>query len=91
MLKRVKYFALLVLMLLPLQVSAEQNEHELSETLKSLRTELRKDYRKRTAADKAFAEQYKNQRREMIATMKKTNELAIVLYSQKQDYTFDLS
>ena len=72
-------------------VADNVNENDLGLTLQALRNNLSKDYDKRVAADKSFDNQYRAQRREMIATMKKCNELAILLYSQKQDFTFDLT
>ena len=92
MFKTLKRIALVLpVLLLVIPVRAESNEHELGQTLHSLRTELRKDYQKRTAAEKRFTDQYRNQRRQMVATMKRSNELSLLLYSQKQDYTFDLT
>ncbi|MBO6169615.1 MAG: mechanosensitive ion channel family protein [Bacteroidales bacterium] len=67
------------------------NERDLGQTIKTLRDELSRDYRKRVASEKLLSEQYRNQRRQMIATMKKCNELSLILYSQKQDFTFDLT
>ena len=67
------------------------NERNLGETIHALRMELKRDYEKRVAAEGRFADTYRNQRYEMIATMKKCNELSLMLYSQKQDYTFDLT
>lgn len=84
--------ALLPALLFGIPSSADSfNEHDLGRTLEGLHSDLRKDYNKRLASDKGFSEQYRRQRQEMIATMKKCNELAILLYSQKQDYTFDLT
>ena len=86
MVKTLRRIALILpVLLLALPASAALNEHELGQTLHSLRTELRKDYQKRIAADKRFSDQYKAQRRQMIATTRKSNELALLLYSQKQD------
>ena len=67
------------------------NENELGHTLEALHTDLQKDYDRRVASGRNFDQQYQRQRSEMIAIMKKCNELAILLYSQKQDYTFDLT
>ena len=69
----------------------EVNENELGGTLRALSADLRKDYIRRVASSKSFDDQYRNQRREMVATLRKCNELSLLLYSQKQDYTFDLT
>lgn len=67
------------------------NERDLGQTIKTLRAELSRDYKKRVAAEQRLSDQYRAQRRQMIATMKKCNELSLILYSQKQDFTFDLT
>lgn len=78
-------------LLVAVPASAVFNERNLGQTIHSLRLELKRDYEKRVAAEGRFADQYRNQRYDMIATMKKCNELSLMLYSQKQDYTFDLT
>ena len=67
------------------------NERDLGQTLHALRLELKRDYEKRVASEGRFADQYRAQRFEMVSIMKKTNELSLMLYSQKQDFTFDLT
>lgn len=69
----------------------DRAERNLGHTIHSLRLELQRDYEKRVAVEGSFANQYRNQRFEMVAIMKKCNELALILYSQKQDFTFDLT
>ena len=66
-------------------------ERNLGQTIHSLRLELQRDYQKRVAVEGNFENQYRNQRFEMVSIMKKCNELALILYSQKQDFTFDLT
>ena len=78
-------------LLFAVPASAVFNERNLGQTIHSLRLELKRDYEKRVAAEGRFADTYRNQRYEMISTMKKCNELSLMLYSQKQDYTFDLT
>ncbi|MBQ7622944.1 MAG: mechanosensitive ion channel [Bacteroidales bacterium] len=63
----------------------------LGKTINSLKNELKKDHEKRVATEASFETQYRSQRREMVNTMKKCNELSLMLYSQKQDYTFDIT
>ncbi|MBO4475811.1 MAG: mechanosensitive ion channel family protein [Bacteroidales bacterium] len=90
---RLKYLlALLPALLLFVPSRAERiNENDLGHTLEALHTDLREDYVKRVSSNKRFDDQYRAQRREMVATLKRCNELALLLYSQKQDYTFDLT
>ncbi len=94
MIGRLKYAQALLLVALlcaPLRAQEPINENDLGHTLSALHEDLRKDYSKRVAASKMFDQQYRNQRREMVATIKKCNELAVLLYSQKQEYTLDLT
>ncbi|MBR3075971.1 MAG: hypothetical protein IKH11_09510, partial [Bacteroidales bacterium] len=88
-LKRVLTVVAAIFIAIPL--AAVFGERDLGHTIHTLRLELRHDYQKRLAANKNFSDQYRRQRREMISTMKKCNELSLMLYSQKQDYTFDLT
>jgi len=66
-------------------------ERDLGHTISSLKSELKRDYEKRVASEGSFEEMYRMQRRDMIEVMKKCNELALILYSQKQDFTFDIT
>lgn len=78
-------------LLLAVPAAAVFNERDLGHTIHSLRLELKRDYEKRVAAEGRFADQYRGQRYEMVSIMKKCNELSLMLYSQKQDFTFDLT
>lgn len=82
---------ILAALLVAVPVAAVFGERDLGHTIHTLRQELSRDYKKRLASEKSFSDQYRNQRREMVSTMKKCNELSLMLYSQKQDYTFDLT
>ncbi len=82
---------ILAALLVAVPVAAVFGERDLGHTIHTLRQELSRDYKKRLASEKSFSDQYRNQRREMISTMKKCNELSLMLYSQKKDYTFDLT
>ena len=89
--KKKRIIALLAAFLLTLPLSAVLNERNLSSTLRALRAELEMDYEKIFTSQGRLAEQHGRQHDQMISIMKKCNELALVLYSQKQEYTFDLS
>lgn len=83
--------ALLVACLLTLPLAAVLGERNLASTLHSLRTELEADYEKIFTSQGRLAEQHGRQHDQMVSIMKKCNELALMLYSQKQEYTFDLT
>ena len=73
------------------QGNSDDGERELGQTIEALRLELKNDYEKRLLENAAFNDTYREQRRQMVATMRKCNELSLLLYSQKQDFTFDLT
>ena len=86
-----RIIALLGAFLLTLPLSAVLGERNLASTLHALREELEADYDKIFTAQGRLAEQHGRQHDQMISIMKKCNELALMLYSQKQEYTFDLT
>ncbi len=66
-------------------------EKDLSQTLQILRTELTNYHRElseRMEKDKQQSELVRNQ---LISTMQRSNQNALMLYSQKQEYVFDLT
>lgn len=66
-------------------------EANLDQTLKVLRTELTQNYleqQRRSNMSKMRSDQAKEQ---LVATMKKSNQNALMLYSQQYDYVFDLT
>ena len=71
--------------------SAVFTEHDLGHTISSLKTELKYDHDRRVSSENSFEKLYRNQRMEMISIIKKCNELSLMLYSQKQDFTFDIT
>ena len=89
--KKKRILVLLSALLLALPLAAVLGERNLASTLHALRTELQMDYDKIFASQGRLAEQHGRQHDQMISIMKKCNELALMLYSQKQEYTFDLT
>jgi len=71
--------------------SAVFNERDLGHTINTLKSELKYDHERRKSSESSFENVYRMQRREMINVMKKCNELSLMLYSQKQDFTFDIT
>ena len=89
--KKKRLIALLAAFLLTLPLAAVLGERNLASTLHSLRSELEQDYESIFTSQGRLAEQHGKQHEKMISIMKKCNELALMLYSQKQEYTFDLA
>lgn len=67
------------------------NEKDFSRTLSVLRFELKEknDKMERSRSRIRFSDEM--QHRAMVAMLKQCNELSLILYSQNQDYTFDVT
>lgn len=63
----------------------------LDATLSNLRRELLQDYRQISRTQDQLRGKYELQHQQMVEIVKKCNDLSLMLYSQKQDYTFDIS
>ena len=63
----------------------------LDATLSNLRRELYHDYTQIGSTREQMESSYAVQHRKMVDIVKKCNDLSLMLYSQKQDYTFDIS
>ena len=64
---------------------------DLDATLSNLRRELYHDYLLISETREQMGSQYEVQHQKMVSIVKKCNDLSLMLYSQKQDYTFDIS
>ena len=82
---------ILFVLAVTLGAHAVLKEKDLSQTLQILRTELTNYHRElseRMEKDKQQSELVRNQ---LISTMQRSNQNALMLYSQKQEYVFDLT
>lgn len=80
-----------VLLLLAVPSFAVFNEKDLGQTLNVLRYELLQEYTTMSNIQSNVQKRDRAQHSEMIDIIKKCNELSLMLYSQNQDYTFDLT
>ena len=64
---------------------------DLDATLSNLRRELAQDYQHISMTRERLQGNYEVQHQKMVDIVKKCNDLSLMLYSQKQDYTFDIS
>ena len=67
------------------------SEKNLSETLSVLRYELRTTYQDMQKRGSRFKGNGERQHGRLVQMMQRSNELSLMLYSQKQDYTFDMT
>ena len=86
-----KQFSILLLLLMVLPIFAEPTKETLSVTLTELRRNMKRDYQLMAETRAELSRKYWEQHEQMIDIMKQCNELSLRLYSQKQEFTFDLS
>lgn len=84
-------FILLLTAFFSLPGHAVLKEKDLGKTLSILRHELVKVHDEMGEQTKRMNEMSKQMREKMINTMSRANQNALMLYSQKQDYVFDLT
>lgn len=81
---------LLTILFISLPVFAIFNGTTLNSTLITLRRELQDDYMRMSKTRARISNNYEEQHLKMVEIMKECNEISLMLYSQKQDFTFDL-
>ena len=87
-----RYLIILALLLgITIEAGAVLKEKNLEETLTILRSELTKYYYELTSQRDDRQEQTQEVFRNLTQTMRQSNQNALMLYSQKQEYLFDLT
>jgi len=81
----------LVSLLLGTAAFAVFNEKNIGQTLAVLRGELKEQNDKMERSRKRIRNSNDNRHGDMVNMVKKSNELSLILYSQNQDYTFDVT
>ena len=66
-------------------------EKDLNQTISVLRAELENSYNEQQELMGRYYERVKAQHQTMISIMQRSYQISLMLYSQKEDYTFDLS
>ena len=87
--KRLLVVVLALVALIP--AYAVLNEKDLSQTLSVLRYELRSAWKASSERAQRTMSRGARQRAQLVEMMQRSNELSLMLYSQKQDYTFDMT
>lgn len=82
-------FAVAVLAL-PLLTIADEIQ-TLDKAMADARVELKRDFVRRQKMQERMSSNFQHQHGRMLALIKKCNELSVMLYLQKKEYTFDLS
>ena len=88
-----KRFITLVALLLVafVQTQAVLKEKDLARTLGVLRAELENNYREQKVNIARYEQSNKLQHAQLIRFMQQSDQIALMLYSQKSDFTFDLT
>lgn len=86
-----RFSAILALLLVTLSMQAVLKEKDLSQTLQILRTELSNYHNELLERLEQDQQQSEVVRDQLISTMQRSNQNSLMLYSQKQDYVFDLT
>ena len=86
-----RILTVLIALTITLASHAVLKEKDLPQTLHILRSELTDFHRELTERLELSKTQNKKVRDQLFATMERSNQNALMLYSQKQDYVFDLT
>ena len=85
-----RLFLLSLAIMLCMKGGAVLNEQNLEQTLAVLRVELATTYNDLKQATEMMKKNSERQHQKMINTMQKSNQIALMLYSQKTSYTFGM-
>ena len=66
-------------------------ERDLNQTISVLRAELENAFREQKERMERYHKQAELQHQAMVETMQHSDQIALMLYSQKEEYTFDLT
>ena len=86
-----RFITFLVILLTAVSAQAVLKEKDLSQTLQILRTELTEYHRELSERLLMDQKQSERVREQLISIMKRSNQNSLMLYSQKQEYVFDLT
>lgn len=74
-----------------LPAHAVLKEKDLAQTLSVLRLELEQSYREQKSFMMLYEQQSAAQHKQLIVYMKRSEQIGLMLYSQKNDFTFDVA
>ena len=88
---RKRFLIGLLLVLLAVPAVAVFKEKDLTQTLRVLLYELQQDYGRVSQFNNSSEQRVQQQHQKLVKLVEESNELSLMLYSQPQDYTFDLT
>ena len=86
-----RFATIFLVMLITLSAHAVLKEKDLPQTLQILRTELMNYHRELSQMIEMNKKQSENMRNQLMETLLRSNQNSLMLYSQKQEYVFDLT
>ena len=87
-----RFAAALMLALCFCQAShAVLKEKNFEQTLNVLRAELERSYLKQKAVLALYEQRTRDQHDQLVLTMQKCNQISLILYSQRDGFTFDMA
>ena len=86
-----KLFAFFLALMLSVPAGAVLKERDLARTLEVLRAELEMSERQQQAFMARYRSMQDNQHNQLVDYMQRSEQIALMLYSQHYDYTFDLT
>ena len=88
--KRIFVFVMLCVLTV-FQAQAVLKEKDLAQTLGVLRAELEQSYNEQQAMMQMYKKRYIDQHTALVRMMQQSNQIALMLYSQNADFTFDMA
>ena len=82
---------LLILILSFVQANAVLKEKDLPHTLGVLKEELKADFEKQKIMMQRYESMNAEQHAQLISYMKRSEQIGLILFSQKNDFTFDMA
>lgn len=86
-----KYILMLLLAVFALPAGAVLKEKDLASTLGVLRAELEQSYKQQKASMAKMEAMTSAQHQRLVDFMQRSEQIALMLYSQNQDFTFDVA
>ena len=86
-----RLFCLVITLCLCVSVGAVLKEKNLGSTLSVLRAELETSFNEQRQNMARYSAYNQLQHKQMISLMQRSDQVALMLYSQKQDFTFDMT
>ncbi|MGM9694825.1 MAG: mechanosensitive ion channel domain-containing protein [Alloprevotella sp.] len=87
----IRSLALLLFFAAALPGAAVLKEKSFEQTLNVLRAELERSYKKQKALIAFYEQRTQDQHDQLVVTLQKCNQISLILYSQREGFTFDMA